>query len=374
MEYDLLIVGAGATGLYTAIDAASRGLKVCLTDPCVTNQGVPGQQTSSNSSRLIHGGVRYLKQLRFKFVYEGLLERHYLLQNGKGYVRPIEMITPTTSWGQTIFHFVGLKVYQWLSGPYSLGPTRLLSKQQLLKKCPHIQTENLVAGVSFFDAKFDDQELLKAMLATFLKLGGLFFEKKASRLEENGVHFEDGSFIKARGIILALGPFTDQFLQKNGFTESLLDTSRGIHLVVDKKFHPKDFALFNMQTSDGRVFFIIPDHGKVLMGTTDVKSNSLEPDEEEIDFILMEASHLLAHPPKRKDILNITSGLRPLSRRQKGGRDIDLVSVNRYTVAVFGGKWTSSRKTAEIVVDHAIDKFDLPKSPCKTKQLKIQSS
>ncbi|MFZ4772563.1 MAG: FAD-dependent oxidoreductase [Chlamydiia bacterium] len=372
MQYDLLIVGAGATGLYTAIDAASRGFKVCLVD-----QDLPGQKTSSNSSRLMHGGVRYLKQLRFGFVYEGLKERHYFLKNAPNFVYPIEMLTPTTSWIQTTINFIGLKIYQWLAGPYSLGPTKWLTKSEMLKKCPYIQSNNLVAGVSFFDAKFNDQELIHAMHATFLHHGGTFLMKKACLLKENEVCFTDDSKIQAKGIILALGPFTDLFLQNmhlESLSNPLLDTSRGIHLIVDKKFHPKEFALFNMDTTDGRVFFVIPDHEKVLLGTTDIKSTSLEPTEAEIEFVLLEASRLLKKGPTKKDILAVTSGLRPLSRRQKGGRDIDLVEVNRYTIAVFGGKWTSSRKTAETVVDDAIKKFDLPNRPCRTKNLKIQSN
>jgi glycerol-3-phosphate dehydrogenase len=368
MKYDLIIVGAGATGLYAAIDASARGLKVCLVD-----EGQPGKKTSSNSTKLMHGGVRYLKSLQFKFVYEGLVERHLMLQNAPDFVKPIEMICPCRSYFDWIFNFIGLKVYQWLAGKYSLGSTKLLTFKQLKEQAPHLNFEGVVGGVSFYDAKFVDEDLITAMCETFLRLGGDFIQKKAVDIQGNRVYFLNDESIEGKGIILALGPYTDPFLEKFGFSAQLCP-SRGIHIVVDKSFHPYDYALFNMNSTDKRVFFIVPDQNKVLIGTTDVPSTSLEPTAEEIDFVIENTAILLKKAPSHEDILRITSGLRPLVKKQHGARDIEIVKVNDYTLSVFGGKWTSSRKTAETIVDRICDLCHLPKRPCVTKKLKIQKN
>jgi glycerol-3-phosphate dehydrogenase len=384
-EFDLAIVGGGATGLGIALDAALRGLRVFLLD---ANDFAKG--TSSRSTKLVHGGVRYLAQGNISLVREALLERSFLLQNAPHLAQPIAFVMPSYRWWETAFYGVGLKLYDFLAGKTGLGQTKLLTREDVIKQLPGVQQKGLRGGVQYWDGQFDDARLAIALARTASSHGALLInhcaltelihqEQKVVGLrcrdQETGRHYE----VKAACVINATGVWVDALRQMDGdatshAVEPLLAPSQGVHLVVDKSFLPGDQALLVPSTKDGRVLFGVPWLGKVILGTTDTPRDDLplepEPFESEVSFILQESARYLSKAPTVSDVRSVWVGLRPLVKpSSKTGdntkslsREHTVVISPSGMVTVTGGKWTTYRSMAEDVLTRCIQASLIPKS------------
>lgn len=386
--WDFIIIGGGATGAGCAVDAASRGFDVLLLE-----QDDFGKGTSSRSTKLVHGGVRYLAQGSVTLVREALKERAILLKNAPHLVRIQSFVVPVYSLREKFFYGAGLKIYNLLSGKYGAGKSRILSRKKTLEKLPNIQSADLKGGILYFDGQFDDARLLINLVRTAAENGAAVlnyarvfgFDKDRGVIR--GVRFQDAESgeifeAQARVVVNATGAFCDSVRKmSDGQAEKIIAPSQGIHLVFDRKFLPGGAALMIPKTSDGRVLFAVPWQDRTLIGTTDtpVEKADLEPQvfENEIDFILETAKDYLAKPPGREDILSVFAGIRPLVKSAKAdntarlSRDhtIEIDRANLLTIT--GGKWTTYRRMAEDAVDQAITIGDLPRKKCVTKNLKI---
>ena len=387
MPWDIVVVGGGATGMGVAVDAAARGLSVALVEAHYFGKG-----TSSRSTKLVHGGVRYLEQGNISLVMSALKERGLLRQNAPHLVHDLAFLVPNYSWWEAPFYGIGLKLYDLLAGKYGFGPSKLLSKDDTLARLPGLEPEGLLGGVVYYDGQFDDARLLIHLAMTAADHGAALLNYcPATGLTKdadgyvNGVtalDTETGEVLTlpARIVVNATGVFTDQVRRMaDPQAETLVVTSQGIHLVFDRSFLKGDTALMVPRTSDGRVLFVIPWHGHAVAGTTDtpVDAPSLEPRplEEEIEFILETAGHYLTRPPTRKDVLAVYVGLRPLVKGEGKtstlSRDHVIHVDNSGLLTITGGKWTTYRHMAEDCVDHAITLGHLQDLDCVTKSLHI---
>lgn len=386
--WDMLIIGGGATGIGIAVDAASRGFDVLLLE-----QSDFGKATSSRSTKLVHGGVRYLEQGNISLVMEALKERGLLRQNAPHLVHDLAFVVPNYDWWEAPFYGMGLKVYDMLAGKFGFGQSRLLNKAEILAKIPTLKTGGLRGGVVYYDGQFDDSRLLINLAATAAEYGATLLNyapvtgiTKDGDGYVNGVaafDFETGMefALKARVVINATGAFTDQVRRMaDKSVEPMISPSQGIHLVFDRSIMPGDSAIMVPHTSDGRVMFAIPWHKHVLVGTTDtpIKAASLEPlpFEQEIEFILETAGQYLDSPPARKDVLSVFVGIRPLVKGGAGttaalSRDHVIHIDNSGLLTICGGKWTTYRHMAEDCVDHAITLARLDDKNCITKNLRV---
>jgi glycerol-3-phosphate dehydrogenase len=386
--WDIIVVGGGATGIGVSIDAASRGYGVLLLE-----QNDFGKGTSSRSTKLVHGGVRYLEQGNISLVMEALRERGLLLGNAPHLVHDRAFVVPNYDWWEAPFYGLGLKVYNLLAGKYGFGSSRILTREETLKRLPTINTEGLRGGVIYFDGQFDDSRLLIHMAATaydlsatllnYVRVTGLtkdaegFINGVTARDAENGEEFH----AQAEVVINATGPFTDDLRrQADASITPMIAPSQGVHLVFDRSFLPGESAIMVPHTSDGRVMFAIPWHGHTLIGTTDtpVDRASLEPVAlgQEIDFILSTASLYLAHKPTRADILSVFAGIRPLVKSAGGStaalsRDHTIHIEKSGLLTICGGKWTTYRHMAEDCVNQAAMLARLPEKPCVTEHLRL---
>ena len=322
--WDMLIIGGGATGVGIAVDAASRGYDVLLLE-----QSDFGKGTSSRSTKLIHGGVRYLQQGNVSLVMEALRERGILRNNAPHLVHDLAFIVPNYDWWEAPFYGIGLKVYDMLAGRFGFGPSKILTKDETLERIPTIKRDGLRGGIIYYDGQFDDARLLINLARTASHQGAalLNYARVVSLTKGgdgfiNGVIFEDleaGTEHRARSrvVINATGPFADHICQMDDPNAlPLISPSQGIHLVFDKSFLPGGSAIMVPHTKDGRVMFAIPYLGVTLVGTTDTPIFNIEleprPLAEEIDFILETAGEYLEKVPSRKDILSVFTGIRPL--------------------------------------------------------------
>ena len=387
--WDIIIIGGGATGAGCAVDAASRGFDVLLLE-----QHDFGKGTSSRSTKLVHGGVRYLAQGNISLVREALKERGILLKNAPHLVKKTAFIVPCYSLRQKVFYGAGLKIYDLLSGKYSFGKSKLLSSKDTVEKLPNVKTTGLRGGVMYFDGQFDDSRLLVNLLTTAHEQGAavLNYTRVQSLFKNDegtitGVVFEDLESsekfsVEAKIVINATGAFSDSIRKLSDDTaENIITFSQGIHLVFDLKFLPGDNALMIPKTSDGRVIFMIPWHGHLVVGTTDtpVDKAELEPKafNAEIDFILETAGSYLADTPKRSDILSIFAGIRPLIKAERFKKTSTLSREHLIEIdesgllTITGGKWTTYRGMAEDAIDRAIAHTDLVDRKSTTTGLKI---
>ena len=387
--WDLIVAGGGATGVGVAIDAAARGYGVLLLE-----QHDFGKGTSSRSTKLVHGGVRYLEQGNLSLVMEALRERGLLLQNAPHLVRNLGFVVPAYDWWESPFYGVGLKLYNLLAGKYGFGASRILSKEETLERLPTINTDGLRGGVIYFDGQFDDSRLLIHLVATAWEQGAalLNYAPVTGVIRDldgfvNGVRFQDlesGEVREARAsaVINATGPFTDAFrAMADPAAQPIVAPSQGVHLVFDASFLAGETAIMVPHTSDGRVMFAIPWQGHVVVGTTDtpVAAPALEPRalEQEIDFILQTASLYLAKKPARADILSVFTGIRPLIQANGASNTASLSRShairieNSGLITIGGGKWTTYRHMAEDCVDQAATFARLPERPCRTAHLNI---
>jgi glycerol-3-phosphate dehydrogenase len=389
--WDLVVIGGGATGGGVAVDAASRGLDVLLLEAKDFGKG-----TSSRSTKLIHGGVRYLEQGNISLVMEALKERGLLRQNAPHLVHDLAFIVPNYSWWEAPFYGIGMKVYDLLAGKYGFGRSRILSSQETIEKLPNLQTEGLRGGVIYYDGQFDDTRLLIHMAATAVDHGATLVNyAPVTEITRDHDGFADGVVFKdeesgqqftaqARVVINATGMFADQVRRMTDpEAKKMIAPSQGIHLVFERSFLRADAAIMVPHTSDGRVLFAIPWHGHTVVGTTDtpIEEPSYEPlpFEEEIDFILDTAAQFLSRPPTRKDVLSVYVGIRPLVKAQEESaqktsalsRDHTIHIDSAGLITIVGGKWTTYRHMAEDCVNHAITLGTLRDMPCVTRELKL---
>ena len=388
-SWDMIVVGGGATGVGVAIDAASRGYGVLLLE-----QNDFGKGTSSRSTKLVHGGVRYLEQGNISLVMEALRERGLLLRNAPHLVHDRAFVVPNYDWWEAPFYGLGLKVYNLLAGKYGFGTSRILSKEETLERLPTINSDGLRGGVIYYDGQFDDSRLLINMAVTAWEQGATLFnyvQVTGLTLGADGFvdgvtarDLESGNDFRAQAevVINATGPFSDHLRrQADASAAPMIAPSQGIHLVFDRSFLPGDSAIMVPHTSDGRVMFAIPWHGHTLIGTTDtpVDDAPLEPvaQDEEIEFILSTASLYLAHKPTRADILSVFAGIRPLVRSAGAGSTAALsrdhtIHIDRCgMLTICGGKWTTYRHMAEDCVNQAAMLARLPERPCVTENLNL---
>jgi glycerol-3-phosphate dehydrogenase len=380
--WDIVIIGGGATGAGIAIDAASRGYATLLLE-----QSDFGKGTSSRSTKLVHGGVRYLEQGNLRLVMEALRERGILLQNAPHLVHNLAFVVPNYDWWEAPFYGAGLKLYDLLAGKYRFGPSAILSREETLDRLPTIRTDGLRGGVVYYDGQFDDSRLLIHLIATAAEQGATLLNyAQVTAVARDGVHFHDvetgAAFdVPARVVINATGPFSDSVRRlADPAAEPSIAPSQGIHLVFDRSFLPGESAIMVPHTSDGRVMFAIPWHGHTVVGTTDtpVAEATLEPaaEEQEIDFILETAALYLAKPPSRADVLSVFAGIRPLAgagaaRTASVSRDHSIRVEDSGIVTISGGKWTTYRRMAEECVTHAAAAGGLPPSTPVTRTLPI---
>jgi glycerol-3-phosphate dehydrogenase len=387
--WDLVIIGGGATGVGVAVDAASRGY-----DALLLEQSDFGKGTSSRSTKLIHGGVRYLQQGNISLVMEALKERGVLRENAPHLVHDLRFIVPNYDWWEGPFYGIGLKIYDRLAGKYGFGRSKRLSKEMTVRAIPTLNTDGLRGGVQYYDGQFDDARLLinlaqtaaqqgaamlnYAVVDDLLKDGDGCVTGVCARDLESGEALELG----AKCVINATGPFCDHLRKlDDGDAPRLIAPSQGVHLVFDKSFLPGDSAIMVPRTRDGRVMFAIPWHDHVLVGTTDtpVQEIPLEPipKQDEIEFLLGTASQYLAKAPSRRDVLSTFAGIRPLVR---SGNDQNTATLSRdHTIhisrsgllTITGGKWTTYRSMAEDCVNQAAVLAKLEDRPCVTRQLKV---
>ena len=387
--WDFIIIGGGATGVGCAVDAAARGYEVLLLE-----QSDFGKGTSSRSTKLVHGGVRYLEQGNVSLVMEALKERGILRRNAPHLVKDLAFIVPNYEWWETPFYGVGLKIYDLLSGKYGFGKSKILSKKETLRLLPTIRQEGLRGGVIYYDGQFDDARLLINLIATAAEQGAtvlnyarVFGLTKDSEDYVNGVNFideESGQLFraKAKAVVNAGGAFCDAIRRMSDEnSKSLIAASQGVHIVLDKSFLPTKNAIMIPHTSDGRVMFAIPWHDSTLVGTTDtpIEKAELEPKalREEIDFLLSTAQKYLHKPPTREDVLSVFTGIRPLVKTSGAkntaalSRDHTIEIDARGMLTITGGKWTTYRRMAEDAVGQAATLARLSEKSCVTQDLKI---
>jgi glycerol-3-phosphate dehydrogenase len=392
-NWDIIIIGGGANGLGVAVDAASRGFKVILLEAVDFAKG-----TSSRSTKLVHGGVRYLEQGNLALVIEALQERGLMEKNAGHLVKNESFIIPNYNWWGGSFYTLGLKFYDFLAGKLSLGSSKYLSKKKTIELIPSIEQNGLQSGVLYHDGQFDDSRLAINLAQTAIEKGACVLNHikvikliKNNKKQITGVIATDQELgeeysIQGKAVINATGVFTNAIMKMNDSVyKKYIVPSQGIHLVFDKSFLPGEHALMIPKTSDGRVLFAVPWHDKIVVGTTDtlVKKSNIEPIalEEEIEFVLQTAQKYLIKKPTRADVLSVFAGLRPLVAPEKKGQSTKEVSrSHKITVSktglitITGGKWTTYRKIAEDIVDKTIEVHQLPKHKCITKHLAIHGN
>jgi glycerol-3-phosphate dehydrogenase len=385
-----VIIGGGATGLGIAVDAVTRGYKTLLLEQSDFAKG-----TSSRSTKLIHGGVRYLAQGNIKLVFDALRERGILLRNAPHLVNKKLFVIPCYSLFEKIKYFVGLKLYDWLAGPLSFGSSKYIGRKKLLELFPNINSYNLHGGVTYFDGQFDDARLAMSLTQTAAENGAVVLNycKVVSLKKENGklagltaidVEEEKEYSIKAKAIINATGVFVDAILKMDEKDKrNLVRPSQGVHIVVDKSFLKGDNSLLIPKTPDGRVLFAVPWLDHLLIGTTDtpLQQHTLEPKalESEVNFIIETVAQYLKNAPQKKDILTVFAGLRPLAASQDDNdkktkeisRDHKIIVNRSGLITITGGKWTTYRKMAVDAIEAAIKNNLLPPSSSKTTKLHL---
>lgn len=387
-EWDVIIIGGGATGLGTALEAVSRGYESLLLEQHDFCKG-----TSSRSTKLIHGGIRYLQQGNVSLVIEALKERGLLIQNAPHLVHHRSFVVPAYDWWSGPFYGIGLKIYDLMAGKLGLKPSRWLSLEETLMHIPTLEPEELRGGIMYYDGQFDDSRLAVNLAQTIDDQGGtaINYMPVTSLLKKNGlvngvvaVDSESGKEyqLNAKVVVNATGIFTDQVIKMdNPAADHLLTLSQGIHLVLDEEFLPGDSAIMVPHTDDGRVLFAVPWNGKILVGTTDtpIPAPVLEPRpmEEEIEFLLAHAARYLTKDPQLSDIRSIFVGIRPLvtpgdqTDTATISRDHYLLVSESGLVTITGGKWTTYRKMAEDTINQVMVVGNLPERESISSKLKI---
>ena len=388
--WDVVVIGGGATGLGCAVDAAARGYSVALFE-----REDFAKCTSSRSTKLVHGGVRYLQKLEVDLVREALHERGLMKQNAPHLVKDQAFVISNYSHWDNFLYFCGLLFYDILSFGFGYGRSRFISAKKVLEYLPTSEVKGLKGGVVYHDGQFDDSRMAVNLAQTAVEQGAVVANYTAV---ESVLHDEQGKVcgvvardimsgkeytVKAKAVINAAGIFVDEVMQMDKpDMPKMVVPSQGVHLVLDMKFLQSDYAIMVPKTSDGRVLFAVPWHDKVVVGTTDIQRPVAEsepkPLDEEIDFILSTAGLYMSPAPTRKDIVSVFAGQRPLAAPKKEGKSSKEVSRSHKIIVsdhdlitITGGKWTSYRRMAEDTVDKAIEMGKVEKRKCVTRKLKI---
>jgi glycerol-3-phosphate dehydrogenase len=388
--WDVLIVGGGATGLGAAVDAASRGYKTLLVEKADFAKG-----TSSRSTKLVHGGVRYLAQGDISLVLDALEERGLMMKNAPHLVKNQKFVIPSYNWWGGPFYTIGLKVYDMMAGKLGFGPSEYISKEEVMELIPNLVEEDLNGGVIYHDGQFDDSRLAINLAQTAMEHGASLLNYCAlTSLQKNADGMIDSATIKdnetgieykvkCKTVINACGVFVDDVVKMDDINApKKVVASQGVHIVLDEDFLQGDHAIMIPKTSDGRVLFAVPWHEKVILGTTDTLMENIDEDpkalEKEIDFILNTAGRYLVRAPKREDILSVFAGLRPLAAPEKEGQETKEISRNHKItislsglITIIGGKWTTYRQMGEDLIEKAKLLGGLADIECRTEHLEI---
>ncbi len=389
VQWDVVIIGGGASGLGAALEAATRGYLTLLLEQDDFAKG-----TSSRSTKLVHGGVRYLAQGNVALVLEALKERGRLKLNAPHLVKDQPFVIPCYSYWCVPFYTIGLTLYDLMAGRLGIGRSVPLSKKGVSKALPAIKTRKLRGGVRYFDCQFDDARLAVNLAQTITEQGGVVI----NHMKVNGLIMEDGRVsgveagdretgkqyrVAAGTVINATGVFVDDILKmEDPSVRDVVKPSQGIHLVMEREFLKGGEALMIPKTSDGRVLFAVPWHNRVVVGTTDVEKQEaeLEPvaEEEEVEYILETAGRFMERTPRREDVLAVFTGLRPLAAPTGEGKKTKEISRGHKIlvskgglVTLTGGKWTTYRKMGEDVVNRAAELAKLPARDSVTSALRI---
>jgi glycerol-3-phosphate dehydrogenase len=393
--FDLLVIGGGATGTGVALDAATRGLRVALVE-----RGDFSGGTSSRSTKLIHGGVRYLEKAvkhfdrsQFNLVRDALHERAVLLRIAPHLSNPLPIVTPLYNWLEVPYYLTGLKLYDWLAGRSNLQPSRFVDAKEALQRFPMLKHQGLRGGVLYYDGQFDDARMNLAIGLTAAREGAVIANHVAveSLMQQGGrvsgaevvdrltgERFE----VPARAVVNATGPFTDAVRRmEDADARPMVTASSGIHIVLDQRFSPPATGLLIPQTEDGRVLFLLPWLGHTLVGTTDDEAAIEEEPrvhEEEIAYVLRHVDRYFDVPVTRSDVKAAWSGLRPLvsdpEAADTAGLSRDhIVNVGPAgLITVAGGKWTTYRRMAVDAVNEAVRVGSLsPSQPSRTATLTL---
>jgi glycerol-3-phosphate dehydrogenase len=388
--WDLIVIGGGATGLGVALDAILRGLKVALFEASDFAKG-----TSSRSTKLVHGGVRYLAKGDIGLVMEALYERGLLKKNAPHLVTNQSFIVPFYKWWEGPMYIIGLMMYDLLAGSLSFGRSHFISSKNVINKLPTLNSKSLKGGILYHDGQFDDSRLAINIAQSCVENGGCImnYMKVNSLLkDENGkisgvqvldVERKNIFQVKARSVVNATGVFVNSIIQMDDpQSKKLVRPSQGVHIVLDKSFLQSEHSLMIPKTDDGRVLFAIPWHDKALFGTTDTLVKDIEEEpvalQEEIDFILSNAGRYLTRKPEKKDICSVFAGLRPLAApsddhqtTKEISRKHKLIISPNNLITITGGKWTTYRRMAEDTVNLVIKTINLPFGKCQTKNFQI---
>jgi glycerol-3-phosphate dehydrogenase len=390
--WDIIIIGGGATGLGIAVDAASRGFSTLLLEQSDFAKG-----TSSRSTKLVHGGVRYLAQGNIRLVMDALQERGLMLQNAPHLVSKQSFIIPCYSPFSAMKYWVGLKLYDWLSGRLSFGSSKFIGKAKMAQRLPGIALGSLTGGVEYFDGQFDDARYAVNLAQTCIERGGVPLNyckvtgvlkngEKISGVKALDLETSEAYSLGAKVVINATGVFVDEVMQMDvPGKKPIVQPSQGVHIVIDRSFLNSESALMIPETADGRVLFAVPWHDHLVVGTTDtpLDRHSLEPRalDGEVAFILSTLQRYINKVPAGKDVLAVFAGLRPLAAPHKDtvstkeiSRDHKLIVSRSGLITITGGKWTTYRKMAEQTVDRAIQTGSLKVAPCLTKSLPIHGA
>lgn len=389
-QWDVIIIGGGASGLGAAVDASSRGYRTLLLEQEDYSKG-----TSSRSTKLVHGGVRYLAQGNIALVREALRERGILLRNAPHLVRKQSFLIPCYSWLEKMKYLAGLTLYDWLSGQRRFGPSRFIPLKEITTSLPELKSAGLRGGVEYWDGQFDDARLAVSLAQTAIEYGGCLINyfpvnglTKDATGRVDGVLAKDletgkDYVLKAKTVVNATGVFVDHILRMDDPARpALVRPSQGIHLVVDRSFLRGEQALMIPKTTDGRVLFAVPWHDHVVLGTTDTPLDRMSTEPEalpaEISFILTTAAAYLDRAPAVTDVLAVFAGLRPLAAPTKAtestkeiSRSHKLLVTSSGLITITGGKWTTYRKMAEDTINQVIRTGGLESRKCRTEHLRI---
>ncbi|HEX7069971.1 MAG TPA: FAD-dependent oxidoreductase [Rhodothermales bacterium] len=388
--WDVLVIGGGATGLGAAVDSVSRGYRTLLVEQHDFAKG-----TSSRSTKLVHGGVRYLRQGNVALVIDALRERGRMIRNAPHLVRDLSFVVPVYDWWEGPFYGIGLKLYDLLAGRAGIAPSKILSREETLEEIPTLEPDGLRGGVRYRDAQFDDARMAIALARTAADLGGclLNYCRVQDLAKENGLVRgaalvdvpNDRQFeVRARAVVNATGVFSDSIRRLDEpDAPPIMTASQGIHLVLDRSFLRSESAILVPSTSDGRVLFAVPWLDVVVVGTTDTATTRIDleprPLESEVSYLLEHIARYLTRDPRESDVLSVFAGLRPLvsSGEQETAsisRDHTLVVSQSGLVTITGGKWTTYRAMAEDAIDSAADTGDLPERRSGTPELLIHGA
>ena len=392
-QWDIIIIGGGATGLGIALDGATRGFKTILLEQSDFSKG-----TSSRSTKLVHGGVRYLAQGDLLLVIEALHERGLMLKNAPHITSNQEFVIPVYTWWDCILYTAGLKFYDLLAGRLSMGRSYFIRRSEVIDRLPHIKEKGLKGGIIYHDGQFDDSRMAVALAEASMNNGGIVLNyfRVSSLLKDvnnriTGVTASDtdtGKEYKIFGrlVINATGVFADEIHRMDDpDSKPTIRPSQGVHIVLDRIFLQSQSAIMIPKTDDGRVLFAIPWFGKVVAGTTDTPLDKVSEEpralDSEIDFILETAGKYLDRAPKREDILCVFAGLRPLaadpdnpSSTKEISRRHKITISKSGLISIIGGKWTSYRRMAEETIDRGIKEGMLGKRKCVTESFRFYSN